>query len=110
MAEERQPPRGRAPPTAARRRQNQQQHRAGNRERELPGGETAGGVALTRIPPANTGTPHPEPRKAEGRGECKKNKAWLLPGDELLFKGRFARSRPEASWARYPPMRTRFLS
>jgi hypothetical protein len=24
------------------------------------------GLALTRIPPANTGTPHPEARKAEG--------------------------------------------
>jgi hypothetical protein len=26
---------------------------------------------------------------------------------EPLFKGRFSRSRPEASWARSPPMRTR---
>jgi hypothetical protein len=38
-----------------------------------------GGVALTRIPPANAGVPHPEARKAEGCGECKKSKAWLLP-------------------------------
>jgi hypothetical protein len=38
------------------------------------------GVALMRIPPANTGTPHPEEWKAEGRGECKKSEAWLLPG------------------------------
>ena len=37
------------------------------------------GVALTWIPPANTGAPHPEARKAEGRGECKKSEAWLLP-------------------------------
>jgi hypothetical protein len=36
-------------------------------------------VALTRIPPANTGVPHPEARKAEGRGECKRSEAWLLP-------------------------------
>jgi hypothetical protein len=39
-----------------------------------------GMVTLTRIPPANTGEPHPEVRKAEGCGECKKSKAWLLPG------------------------------
>jgi hypothetical protein len=38
------------------------------------------GVALTQIPPANTGAPHLEARKAEGRGECKKSKAWLLAG------------------------------
>jgi hypothetical protein len=37
------------------------------------------GAALMRIPPANTGAPHPEARKAEGRGECKKSEAWLLP-------------------------------
>jgi hypothetical protein len=37
------------------------------------------GAALTRIPPANTGAPHPEAQKEEGRGECKKSKAWLLP-------------------------------
>jgi hypothetical protein len=37
------------------------------------------GVALTRIPLANTDAPHPEARKAEGRGECKKSEAWLLP-------------------------------
>jgi hypothetical protein len=36
------------------------------------------GVALTRIPPANTGVPHPEARKAEGHGEYKKSEAWLL--------------------------------
>jgi hypothetical protein len=39
-----------------------------------------GRVALTRIPPANTGAPHPEARKAEGHGECKRSEAWLLPG------------------------------
>jgi hypothetical protein len=39
-----------------------------------------GGVALTRIPPANTGAPHPEARKAEERGESKRSEAWLLPG------------------------------
>ena len=37
------------------------------------------GVALTRIPLANTDAPHPEARKAEGRSECKKSEAWLLP-------------------------------
>ena len=37
------------------------------------------GVALTRIPPANTGAPHPEARKAKGRDECKRSEAWLLP-------------------------------
>jgi hypothetical protein len=37
------------------------------------------GVALTWIPPANTGVPHLEARKAEGRGERKKSEAWLLP-------------------------------
>jgi hypothetical protein len=37
------------------------------------------GVALTRIPPVNTGAPHPEARKAEGRDECKRSEAWLLP-------------------------------
>jgi hypothetical protein len=37
------------------------------------------GVPLTRIPPTNTGVPHPEARKVEGRGECKRSEAWLLP-------------------------------
>jgi hypothetical protein len=37
------------------------------------------GVALTRIPLANTDAPHLEARKAEGRGECKRSEAWLLP-------------------------------
>jgi hypothetical protein len=79
MAEERQPPRCRAPPTTAKRRQDRQHHRAGNEERELPDSETAGGVALTRIPPANTGAPHPEAQKAEGHDEYKRSEAWLLP-------------------------------
>jgi hypothetical protein len=38
------------------------------------------GVTLTRILPANTSAPHPKAREAEGRGECKKSEAWLLPG------------------------------
>jgi hypothetical protein len=38
------------------------------------------GVTLTWILPANTGTPHPEAREAEGHGECKKSRAWLLLG------------------------------
>jgi hypothetical protein len=33
------------------------------------------GVALTLIPPANAGVPHPEARKAEGHCECKKSEA-----------------------------------
>jgi hypothetical protein len=44
-----------------------------------------GKVTLMRIPPANTGAPHPEVRKAEGRGECKKSETWLLPGGWTLF-------------------------
>jgi hypothetical protein len=32
-----------------------------------------------RIPPANTGAPHLEAQKAEGRGEGKRSEAWLLP-------------------------------
>jgi hypothetical protein len=61
MAEERQPPQGRAPPTAARRRQDRQHHRAGNEERELPGGETAGGGG----PDADPSSKH---RRAPSRG------------------------------------------
>jgi hypothetical protein len=38
------------------------------------------GATLTRIPPENTGTPHLDARKAEGRDECERSKAWLLPG------------------------------
>jgi hypothetical protein len=79
MAEERQPPRGRAPPTAARKSQDQQHHRAGNEERELPAVRPPEGVALTWIPPVNTGAPHPEAQKVEGRDECKRSEAWLLP-------------------------------
>jgi hypothetical protein len=45
----------------------------------FPAVRPLGKVTLTRIPPANTGEPHPEVRKAEGRGECKKSEAWLLP-------------------------------
>jgi hypothetical protein len=36
------------------------------------------GAALTWIPPANTGAPHAEARKAEGRDECKRSETWLL--------------------------------
>jgi hypothetical protein len=38
------------------------------------------GVALMWIPLVNTGAPHPEARKPEGRDECNRNEAWLLPG------------------------------
>jgi hypothetical protein len=54
-------------------------NRAGNEKSEVSDGETTGRVALTRIPPANASVPHPEARKAEGRGKCKKSEAWLLP-------------------------------
>jgi hypothetical protein len=36
------------------------------------------GTTLMWIPPKNTGAPHLEARKAEGRDECKRGKAWLL--------------------------------
>jgi hypothetical protein len=53
------------------------------------------GAALTRIPPANTGAPHPEARKAEGHDECKGSETWLLLKGEPLFKGRFPHLRPK---------------
>jgi hypothetical protein len=65
------------------------------------------GVALTWIPPVNTGAPHPEAQKAKGRDECERSEAWLLPGGWTPFKDRFPHSRPEASRAKSPPMRTR---
>jgi hypothetical protein len=42
-------------------------------------------AALTRIPPENTGAPHLEAWKAEGRDECKRSEAWLLPGRSTPF-------------------------
>jgi hypothetical protein len=51
MAEERQPPRGRAPLTAARRRQDRLHLCAENEERELSGGEIAGGGGPDADPP-----------------------------------------------------------
>jgi hypothetical protein len=65
------------------------------------------GVALTWILPVNTGAPHPEARKVERCDECKRSEAWLLPGGWTLFKGGFPHSRPEASWARSPPVHAR---
>jgi hypothetical protein len=38
-----------------------------------------------RIPPENTGAPHLEAWKAEGRDECKRSEAWLLPGRSTPF-------------------------
>jgi hypothetical protein len=43
------------------------------------------GVAMTRFPPANTGAPHPEARKVEGREGCKRSEAWLLPERLIPF-------------------------
>jgi hypothetical protein len=57
MAEERQPPRGRAPPTVARRRQDQKPHC----ERRLSGDETAGGDGSDAAPSS-------EHRRAPFRG------------------------------------------
>jgi hypothetical protein len=43
------------------------------------------GATLTRIPPENTGAPHLEARKAEGRDESERSKAWLLLGRSIPF-------------------------
>jgi hypothetical protein len=43
------------------------------------------GAALTRIPPENTGAPHLEAQKTEGRDEYKRSEAWLLPGRSTPF-------------------------
>jgi hypothetical protein len=43
------------------------------------------GAALTQTPPENIGAPHLEARKAEGRDECKRSVAWLLPGKSIPF-------------------------
>jgi hypothetical protein len=43
------------------------------------------GMALMRIPPVNTGVPHPEARKAEGRDEYERSEAWLLPRGWIPF-------------------------
>jgi hypothetical protein len=42
-------------------------------------------VALTRTSPENTGAPHLEARKAEGRDEGERSKAWLLPERLIPF-------------------------
>jgi hypothetical protein len=60
-----------------------------------------------RIPPENTGAPHLEARKVEGRNECKRSEAWLLPGRSTPFKGRSPHSRPEVSRAKSPLACTR---
>jgi hypothetical protein len=46
---------------------------------------SSGEAALMRIPAENTGAPHLEARKAEGRDECKRSEAWLLPGRSTPF-------------------------
>jgi hypothetical protein len=43
------------------------------------------GTTLTRIPLENTDVPHLEARKVEGRDECKRSEAWLLPGRSTPF-------------------------
>jgi hypothetical protein len=42
-------------------------------------------TALTRIPPENTGAPHLEAQKAEGRDGSKRSEACLLPGRSTPF-------------------------
>ena len=36
-------------------------------------------------PPENIDAPHLEARKVEGRDECERSKAWLLPGRSIPF-------------------------
>jgi hypothetical protein len=43
------------------------------------------GAALAQIPLENTGAPHLEAQEAEGRDECKRGVAWLLPGRSAPF-------------------------
>jgi hypothetical protein len=44
------------------------------------------GATLTRIPLENTGALHlDDARKAEGRDECERSKAWLLPRRLIPF-------------------------
>jgi hypothetical protein len=88
-------PRGRAPTTATRRRQDWRHHRVGAEECEIPGNKTARGVTLTWIPPVNTGAPHPGAWKVEGRGECKKCEAWLLPRGSPFLKAEFPAHAPK---------------
>jgi hypothetical protein len=45
-----------------------------------PAVKSLGKMALTRIPPENTGAPHLEARKAKGRDGRKRSEAYLLPG------------------------------
>jgi hypothetical protein len=60
------------------------------------------GVALTRTSPENTGAPHLEARKAEGRDEGERGKVWLLPGRLIPFYRQTSPLRPEASRAKSP--------
>jgi hypothetical protein len=65
-------------------------------------------TALTWIPPENTGAPHLEARKVEGRGGCKWSEAWLLPGRSTPFlKADLPTHAPEASRAKSPPTCTK---
>jgi hypothetical protein len=104
MAEERQPPRGRAPPTVAGRRQDRQHHCAENEEREPSGGETVGGGG----PDTDSSSQHwrAPSRGPEGGKVQEKRGMATARGMDPLFKGGFPHSRPEASRARSPPMRT----
>jgi hypothetical protein len=43
------------------------------------------GAALMRTSLENTGAPHLEARKAKGRSEGERSKAWLLPGRSIPF-------------------------
>ena len=64
-------------------------------------------VAPTQILPVNTGAPHLELERRKGTINARKARHGYCPGDGPIFKGGFPHSRPEASWARSPPMRTR---
>jgi hypothetical protein len=64
-------------------------------------------TALTRIPPENTGAPHLEARKVEGRDGCKGSEAWLLPEIDPFLKAYLPTHAPEASRARSPPTCTK---
>jgi hypothetical protein len=72
------------------------------------------GTTLTRIPPENTGAPHLEARKAEGRDGRKRSEACLLLGRSTPFKRqisplvppkRHGRSLPRRA-PRFPPYDT----
>jgi hypothetical protein len=80
--EEHQPPRGCAPS-----KQQQEEGKTASTATgaSSPAARSPEGVPLTRTSPENTGAPHLEARKEEGRDEGEKSKAWLLPGRLIPF-------------------------